>query len=101
MKLRLLAILLTLPLWACASKSDGTATSGSSAVSTALSVVETPLLIAFKVPLCLGAVPTMLPGAVASAVVPFKDQSKGNGGQVVANGVSDACGPPYIANPHY
>lgn len=95
MKLRPLAILLTVPLWACAAKPD------SDPLSTTLSVVETPFLIAFKVPVCLGTVLLAPPGAAVSAAIPFKDASKGTGVSLYTNSVSDACGPPYVATPQY
>jgi hypothetical protein len=102
MKWRLMAILATVPLWACASKPDSTSASGSSGVSTALSVIETPLLIAFKIPVCLGSAPVLAPAAAVSAVVPFKEGGeRGRGGALLVNGVKEACGPPYVATPHY
>lgn len=101
MKWRLLAILLTVPLWACASKPGGDAT-GSSAANTALTVIETPALIAFKIPFCLGAAPVLAPAAAVSAVIPFKNGSpRGSGWPLLENGVKEACGPPYVATPQY
>jgi len=101
MRLRAFAILLTIPLWACASKPEGGAGTGASALDTTLGVIETPLLIAFKIPLCVGSAPVFAPGAVVSSVFPLKDTSKGNGWQRLANSVSEACGPPYVATPQY
>lgn len=102
MKIRPLAILLMLPLWACADKPGSGAATGSSAVSTTLSVIETPFLIAFKVPVCVATVPLMGPGAIASAAIPFKDSEHEPGGwQLMTSSVEDACGPPYVATPHY
>ncbi len=97
-----MAILLTAPLWACASKPDSGSAAGSSGTSTALSVIETPVMIAFKIPFCLGAAPVLAPAAAVSAVVPFKDPGeRGSGGSLLINGVKEACGPPYVATPHY
>jgi hypothetical protein len=102
MKLRPFIILLTIPLWACAAKPDGDPKAGSGAASTALSVIETPLLIAFKIPLCIATGPLLVPGAAASAVIPFKDAPKEpSGTALVTKGVTDACGPPYVATPDY
>lgn len=101
-KWRLLAILLASPLWACASKPGGDAATGSSAAQTALTVIETPVFIAFKVPFCLGSAPVLAPAAAVSAVVPFKDgEPRGSGWALLKNGVKDACGPPYVATPQY
>lgn len=88
------AVLLTMPLGACAS------TSGSDSGATTLGMIETPFRIAFQIPLCVGAAPLMAPGAAVSAVFPFTDKSKdGSGGQLLVNGVTKACGPPYVATP--
>lgn len=95
MKLRHLAILLSFPLAACGSYQ------GSNGVDTAAGIAETPLYIAFKIPTCLGLAPLTAPGAIASAIVPFKDQSKGSGVEMHKNAFIDACGPPYVAQPHY
>jgi hypothetical protein len=114
MKLRRLAILLTIPLWACASKPDSSAGSGSappgpsaqpassesSGGPSALSIIATPFYIVFKIPVCLGAAPLLGPGAIASAIVPFKDNAKDSGDQLVAKDVTEACGPPWVANAH-
>jgi len=95
MTLRPLAILLPLALGACGSYQ------GANAVDTTTGIAETPLYIAFKIPTCLGLAPLTAPGAIASAIVPFKDQSKGSGVEMHKNAFIDACGPPYVAQPHY
>ncbi len=89
MNLRPLAILLTLPLWAC-SNPDGTM---------ALKVVETPVYAVFKTVQCVAAGPILAPAALVSAVVPFKDSKNGSGVDYIAGGVSDACNPPWTAQP--
>lgn len=102
MRMRRWAILLTIPLWACASKpeSNSDAAAKPSAGATALGVIETPFRIALQIPLCIGLPPLMAPGAAVSAIFPFTDQSKdGSGGQLLASGVTKACGPPYVATP--
>jgi len=114
MKLRLLAILLTAPLWACASQPNSGASSsnagaGNSAPAasaapssgpSALSIIATPLYLVFKLPVCLGAAPLAGPGVVASAAVPFSDKSSASGSDLLVKDVKEACGPPYIANAH-
>lgn len=98
MKLRLLAVLLMVPLWACANNPNGSAGPGGG--TTALRVVETPLFLAFKVPVCLGSVPLLVPAAAASAAVPFHNGSQEKSGWAYyKNGVKEACGPPYTARP--
>jgi hypothetical protein len=89
MKFRVLAVLVTLPLWACADK-PGDSGAASSPTATAIGLAETPLLLASRITLCLATPPLLGPGAIASAAIPlFK------------KGVADACGPPYVAKPEY
>lgn len=116
MRFRRLAILLTLPLWACASEPPGgagnAATSNANApaaaaapssapddASTTAKVVGgilTPLHLIFLSATCLGAAPLAAPGALASTIVPFSNSAEGSGGQLLVNDVKEACGPPYI-----
>jgi len=102
MRLRDWAVLLTIPLAACASTPDShsdAAATPSTGPST-LAMIETPLHIVFQIPLCIGAAPLMATGAAVSSVFPFTDKSKdGSGGELLASGVKKACGPPYIATP--
>ena len=90
MNLRPLAILLTLPLFACASQPGGGG-------MTTAHVIETPFYAAFKLPGCLAAAPILGPAAIASAIVPFQDSKEGNGWTYLQNGVNDACGGPWTA----
>ena len=113
MNLRPWAILLLAPLWACASQPQSNAPSaGTSAAAppappatqssdepSVLSLLATPLYIAFKIPFCAGSV-LVAPGALASAVVPFKDKNPGSGVDLMTAEVKDACGPPYLAYAH-
>ena len=95
MKMRQWAILLPLALGACGSYQ------GSNALDTTAGIAETPLLIAFKIPTCLGLAPLTAPGAIVSAIIPFKDETKGSGLEMHKNAFIDACGPSYVAQPHY
>lgn len=100
MKLRLLAVLLTVPLWACANSPNSGADAAADNATTALRVIETPLFLAFKVPVCLGSVPLLVPAAAASVAVPFQNGShEKSGWAYYKNGVKEACGPPYAARP--
>lgn len=101
MKFRVLAVLLAFPLWACADK-PGDPGAASGPASTAIGVAETPLLLASRVTLCLATPPLLGPGAIASAVVPFKGGSEEpSGWELFKKNVADACGPPYVAQPRY
>lgn len=120
MKLRPWAILLLAPLWACASQPQSNAPSasapsapppsaGTSAAAdpaaqpsgepSVLSLLATPFYIALKVPFC-GVSALAAPGALASAIIPFKDKNPGSGGDLMVAEVKDACGPPYVAYAH-
>lgn len=100
MKWRNWAILLAMPLWACASQpSSGNGASSANGPSP-LGLLATPFYLAFKTIDCAASVPTLLPSAVASSVVPFdKNSSPESGWDYYANGVKGACSPPYVAKP--
>jgi hypothetical protein len=101
MKYRALAILLALPLWACADK-PGASGTASSPATTAIGVAETPLLLASRITLCLATPPLLGPGAIASAAIPFEGApQEPTGWELFKKGVADACGPPYVAKPKY
>lgn len=101
MNVRILAVLLAFPLWACADK-PGDPDAASTPANTALSVAETPLLLASRITLCLATPPLLGPGAIASAAIPFEQASQEpTGWEMFKKGVADACGPPYVAKPHY
>ena len=111
MKRRPWAILVLAPLWACASQPASNPPSASAPAAapaatasddspSVLSLLATPLYIAFKIPFCVASAPIVAPGALASAIVPFKDKTPGSGGDLMVAEVKDACGPPYIANAH-
>lgn len=100
MKLAALAILVPSVLASCAARSDDPATSAPSAESTVLSAIGTPFLIAFKIPLCVATVLVVAPASGASAVIPPEDNpQQGIARQVLADGLRDNCGPPYVVSP--
>jgi hypothetical protein len=88
-KNRALALLLTLPLWACASSDPAT--------QRTTSIIETPFRLAFTVPTCLGYIVTLAPSALASAAVPFEASKEGSDGDYYKTRTNQACGGPYVA----
>jgi hypothetical protein len=101
MKYRALAILLAVPLWACADK-PGDSGAARSPATTAIGIAETPLLLASRITLCLATPPLLGPGAIASAAIPFEGApQEPTGWELFKKGVADACGPPYVAKPEY
>jgi hypothetical protein len=100
------AILLTcLALSACASSPGTSETPQSTAETTApsgggpfLSVVGTPFLIAFKIPLCAASVVVAAPLAGLSALTP-NDQGGQATRQALGAGLAHNCGPPYAIAP--
>jgi hypothetical protein len=100
MKLRLMAMLLTAPLCACADTYTMSGPPGSSSLNPALSVIETPFYVMLKIPTCIAAAPLLLPGAAASAIVPF-DGKEPSGGGALVSGVKNACGAPWVAEAKY
>ena len=96
MKHTALAILVPAILAACAA-SPGTPPPGPSAEATVLSAIGTPFLIAFKIPLCVATVLVAGPASGAAAVIPPEDNpDQGIARQVLADGLRDNCGPPYV-----
>jgi len=97
MKPAALAMLVPLALGACTARSDDPAAGAPSAESTVLSAIGTPFLIAFKIPLCVATVLVVGPASGASAVIPPEDNpQQGIARQVLADGLKDNCGPPYV-----
>lgn len=96
-----LAALLLLPLAGCAGTADGYATPGfpspyAAAGETFVSVVGTPFLLAFKVPVCAASIAIAGPIAGVSALT-------AGGGQetrrILGEGLVENCGPPYVLAP--
>jgi hypothetical protein len=93
-----LSILLAIGLSACAAAPKDA--SQPSAASTVLSVVGTPFLIAFKIPVCAATLAVVAPAAGMAAMVPPEDNPEpGKARQVLADGVRANCGPPYAVAP--
>jgi hypothetical protein len=96
MRPHLLAALILAPLCACSMGPGGTYATPTGPAATGVAVVETPLLMAFKVPVCVLRTPLLLPGALASAVVPFSNSKEGSGVDYLSSNAQADCGPPYI-----
>jgi class 3 adenylate cyclase len=93
-----LTLLLAIGLSACAAApKDATAPT---AESTIVSVIGTPFLIAFKIPVCAVTLAVAAPAAGAAAMVPPEDNPEpGTARRVLADGVRANCGPPYAIAP--
>src|ERR1700727_2602140 len=99
MRSYLLAALVLAPLCACSMGPGGTYATPTGPAATGVAVAETPLLMAFRVPVCLARTPLLLPAALASAVVPFSHTKEGSGVDYFSNNAQADCGPPYIVTP--
>jgi hypothetical protein len=99
MRSHLLAALVLAPLCACSMGPGSTYATPTGPAATGVAVAETPLLMAFKVPVCLARTPLLLPATLASAIVPFSKSKEGSGGDYIANNAQADCGPPYIVTP--
>lgn len=93
-----LTLLLSIALSACAAAPKDA--KAPSAESTVVSVIGTPFLIAFKVPLCAVTLAVAAPTAGVAALVPREDNPEpGKAQRVLADGVRANCGPPYAIAP--
>jgi hypothetical protein len=99
MRLHLLAAMLAAPLCACATGPGGTWATPTGAGATVVAAIETPIYFAMKAPVCLLRTPALVPGALASAVVPFSNSKEGTGGAYFLNNAQADCGPPYMVTP--
>jgi hypothetical protein len=95
MRLHLMAALLMAPLCACATGPGGTWATPREPGATAVAAVEGPVFHAFKAPVCLLRTPALIPGASASAIVPFSKSKEGSGVDYLTNNAVADCGPPY------
>jgi hypothetical protein len=99
MKLHVMAALLVAPLCACATGPGGTWATPTGTGATVVAAAESPVYFAFKAPVCLLRTPVLIPGAIASAIVPFSKSKEGSGvDYLTSNAVAD-CGPPYMVTP--
>lgn len=95
MKLHVFAALFMAPLCACATGPGGTWATPTGTGATVAATIENPIYHAFKVPVCLLRTPALLPGALASAIVPFSKSKEGSGDSYFYNNAAANCGPPY------
>ena len=95
MRPHVLAVLLVAPLGACATGPGGTYATPTGPAATAVAVAESPAYVGLKVVTCLGRTPLLLPGAIASTVVPFSQSKEGTGMDYFAANAQADCGPPY------
>jgi len=104
MQKQLPALLLALLLGACTTSTTGSSPQNaaaapsdrgvppqSSASMDLLSVLGTPFLIAFKIPVCAATLIVAAPTAGMSEAVTNGEEAR----RVLADGVSSNCGPPY------
>jgi hypothetical protein len=100
MRPHLLAAVILAPLCACSSFGPGnTVATPTGPAATAVAVAESPLLIASKVPTCIGRTLLLGPAALASMVVPFSNSKEGSGTSYFTNNAETDCGPPYVVTP--
>jgi hypothetical protein len=99
MRLHVLAALIAAPLSACAMGPGGTWATPQEPGATVVAAIETPLYVAFKVPVCLLRTPAALLPTAASAAVPFSKSKEGSGGAYFTNNAVANCGPPYWVTP--
>lgn len=92
MQPRALAAILALSLVDCAGAPEG-----SSAGDTIISVVGTPFVIAFKIPVCAATIAVAGPLAGASALTPGPDGRDFR--EALGEGIAANCGPPYVLTP--
>jgi hypothetical protein len=86
-----------LALWlaGCASADTEASTSTSSAGDTFISIVGTPFLIAFKIPVCAASIAIAAPIAGAAALTPESRETQ----RALGAGLASNCGPPYVLSP--
>ena len=99
MKLHVVAALLVAPLCACATGPGGTWATPTGTGATVVAAIQTPVLHAFKAPVCLLRTPALIPSALASAIVPFSNSKEGSGDSYFYNNAVANCGPPYLVTP--
>jgi hypothetical protein len=95
MRIKALVLVLAVALGGCASSTAPPAPE-SRAGNTAVAVIGTPFLLAFKVATCAVTLAVAAPaaGILALGVDPY-----GEGFDYLGSGVAHNCGPPYVLSP--
>lgn len=86
---------LVLSLTGCASAETEPSGGGTSPGDTFISIVGTPFLIAFKIPVCIASVAIAAPLAGAAALTPGSGETR----RTLGAGLAENCGPPYVLTP--
>jgi hypothetical protein len=92
-----LAVILTLSLAGCAGAPGSEASPPGSAGRTALSVIGTPFLIAFKIPVCVASAAIAVPLASAAQLAGTEQGARLEDN--LGDGLERNCGPPYVLAP--
>jgi hypothetical protein len=95
-----LALVLALALAGCASASppgQATVSPPPSPGRTALSIISTPFLIAFKIPVCI--ISAVMAGALVGAAQLGSTSDAASVEQALGEGLETNCGPPYVVDP--
>src|SRR5260370_16440227 len=64
---------------------------------TALSIIGTPFLIAFKIPVCV--ISAVMAGALVGAAQLASTSDAASVEQALGEGLETNCGPPYVVDP--
>lgn len=95
--MRRATIAATIISFVCACTTQSTAPENA---HTFVSVVGTPFLLAFKIPICAATVALAAPGAALSALAkPSPNTAQPPLRPTLDEGVDDNCGPPYFLQP--
>jgi len=95
-----LALAVTLALAGCASTpppDQAAASPPPSPGRTAVNIIGTPFLIAFKIPVC--AITAVVAGAIAGAAQLGSASGAASVDQALGEGLETNCGPPYVVDP--
>jgi hypothetical protein len=95
MRIRFLVASLALSLAGCTSSAGSPSSGTASAGDTAISILGTPFLIAFKIPVCIVSAAIAAPLAGAAALVPDGRETQ----QTLGADLAENCGPPYVLSP--
>jgi hypothetical protein len=100
MRLEPLIVLFASVLAGCASEPAGDAHGSSDAGNpgkTAVSVIGTPFLLAFKIPVCIAT--AVIAGPIAGAAALTSNDGGAGVQRVLGEGLDANCGPPYVLEP--